>query len=245
MEHEWIHRDAVDGGESAVIQSTTIRRNRLSGSRHERRPAPGPPRAFAPSFTRPDGSIEITPFEELGIPHMEAFPHHAAQVLTAARAESEDHAVDLQVTFGVEPPDVRPYVAYIGVDPPIGDGDWEAVLDSGGPEIRETDDGLVLLSAGWTPDDERQGQWYRSWPGDTPALTVAAQIGLMMIRVLNPGLTGDWHVGIPVFEDDPDVGRMPVGDATNTVLARVSEVARVEPTTDTAVRQASALDPGL
>lgn len=226
MEREHAGPGATGTDGPDVPRSSTVRRNRLSESRHGRLPATGRPGDFAPAFTRADGSIEITPFEELDIPHMEAFPHYAAQVLTAARAEAEDCGVDLQVTFGVEPTDVRPYVAYIGVDPPIGDGDWEAVLDSGGPEIRATDDGLVLVSAGWTSDDERQGQWYRSWPGDTPALTIATQIGLMMIRVLNPGLAGDWHVGIPVFEDDPEVGRMPLGDATEAVLARIPNAVR-------------------
>lgn len=202
-------------------RSTTVRRNRLSESRGSRPPVEAWDEGWDPATTRADGSAEILPFDDLGIPHMEAFPDRAAAVLDAARAEAEATAGDLHVTFAVEPPDERPFVAYIGVDPPLPPRGWDAVLDTGGPEVNDPTEVSMLLAAGWEPDGATTGQWYRSWPPDAPAIKVALEIGIMIMHILNPTLSGAFNLGVTVFEDDPEIGRKAVGDATAAVLHRV------------------------
>jgi len=154
---------------------------------------------------------------------MEAFPDSAGAVLDALRAEAEEHRSDLQATFVVDLDEEinRDFIAYVGVDPPVLQPSWEAVLDTGGPEVTELLPTSFLLRGGWEPDDETTGQWYRSWPPDTSPWLVAAQVGLVLMAVLDPHLRGNLDVGITVFEDRPGEGRVAVGDATDAVLARL------------------------
>ena len=208
------------------LRSTTVRRNRLSESRRQRADAPATTKAsnwsdsWVPAENRA-GVPKLGDAEPLAIAHMEAFPPYAAAVLRACEAEATERGADLHATFVIGTLDDRPFVTYVGIDPPVLQGNWTAVLDTGGEEVTDVDRSTFLLSFGWEPDPDDFGQWYRSWPADAPPAAIASDIGIVAMRILDPMLRWDWEIGITVFRDDPDHGRVPIGDATAAVLQRV------------------------
>jgi len=217
------------------IRATTVRKNRLALPRHQRRLLSAASTPTTPAWNSTwdaateslAGGIDLSGFTPLAIPHMEAFPPYGASVLDACIAEATatpdgDTGADLQVTFTVAALDDRPFVTYVGVDPPVRQPTWEAALDTGGEEVSDLDEVLFLTGFGWEPDPDDDGQWYRSWPADTPSIRIASEVGLLMLRVLNPNLSWDWEIGVTVFREDPVEGRIPIGDATDAVLSRVN-----------------------
>jgi len=209
-----------------VGRTTTVRRNRFSEPRGHRAEEPATPRAsgWSDAWVAAEnvhGVPRVEDAEPLAIAHLEAFPPYAGAVLRACREEASERGADLHTMFVVNARDDRPFVAYVGIDPPVLQGNWTAVLDTGGEQVTDVDRSTFLLSFGWEPDPDDFGQWYRSWPADAQPAAIAADVGLVAMRVLDPMLRWQWEIGITVFRDDPAQGRVPIGDATAGVLQRI------------------------